>query len=284
MQYLSQPSVAPMSANGLRTELSLRGLQFAAAHNLLHERTDGQTPGILFGQNTDGHHGNFHPLSYRTICANPEWSKRLTKVHTVSKRVRVRADWQWKELDCACSSDALLMNIFCHPNALAGAATRTLLGVELDTWPEFGFKPHTLLLSSKGKIAPTDNTEIDMKLGSLLVEAKLTESDFQTARPNMLSRYRDFETVFELADLPVRNGKHCGYQLIRSTLAACALDSSFCVLCDARRPDLIEVWFRILRAVRPFELRSRLKVLTWQELAATLPHDLRTFLEIKYGI
>jgi hypothetical protein len=47
---------------------------------------------------------------------------------------------------------------------------------------------------------------------------------------------------------------------------------------------LIEAWYRIMRAVRPFELRHRLKLLTWQELATTLPHDLRQFLNSKYGI
>jgi hypothetical protein len=176
------------------------------------------------------------------------------------------------------------MNIFSHPRALAFASTRTLLGVDLDAIPNFGFKPRTPLFANRRKLNPTDNTEIDMKLGSLLVEAKLTESDFQTARPTLLLRYRDFETVFNIADLPLRNGKYDGYQLIRGTLAAYALNASFCVLCDARRPDLMEAWFRILRAVRPFDLRCRLKVLTWQELASTLPGDLRSFLEIKYGI
>jgi hypothetical protein len=90
--------------------------------------------------------------------------------------------------------------------------------------------------------------------------------------------------VFDLADLPLRNEKHCSYQLIRGTLAAYATGCSFCVFCDARRSDLIEPWYRIMRAIRPFELRHRLKLLTWQELATTLPHDLRHFLNAKYGI
>jgi hypothetical protein len=32
------------------------------------------------------------------------------------------------------------------------------------------------------------------------------------------------------------------------------------------------------------DLRLRCKVLTWQELSATLPAGLREFLDIKYGI
>lgn len=47
-----------------------------------------------------------------------------------------------------------------------------------------------------------DNTEIDMRLGELLVEAKLTESDFQSANIGLISRYRDLETVFHIEELP----------------------------------------------------------------------------------
>jgi hypothetical protein len=123
-----------------------------------------------------------------------------------------------------------------------------------------------------------------MKVGNFLVEAKLTESDFQSARFDLISRYRDLEIVFDLSELPVRNEKQNCYQLIRGTLAAYATECSFCVLCDARRPELIEAWYSVMRAVRPFDLRCRLKLLTWQELATALPCDLQLFLVDKYGI
>lgn len=182
-------------------------------------------------------------------------------------------------MDCANSSDALLMNIFCHPEVMRSAGVRAMLGTRSNATPDFGFKPRTPLQGNR-----RDNTEIDMKVGELLIEAKLTESDFQTARTSLVSRYRDLETVFELSEFPFRNGRQDGYQLIRGTLAAYATGSSFCVFCDSRRPDLAESWYRIMRAVRPFELRCRLKLLTWQELAAVLPEDLQKFLGVKYGI
>ena len=75
-----------------------------------------------------------------------------------------------------------------------------------------------------------------------------------------------------------------GYQLIRGVLAAYATGGSFCVLCDARRPDLIENWYAVIRAVRSCVLRCRLQLLTWQELAAVLPRSLQKFLAAKYGI
>ena len=263
----------------LRSELNLRGLRFASAHGLLHECTDGQFPSIIFGRDDNGGHGNFHPRTYERICRNQEWSKRLEKAHTASKRARVRANWQWKELDCANSSDALLMNIFCHPEVMTSAGVRAMLGIAPDEVPAFGFKPRTPLRGGK-----RDNTEIDMRIDNLLVEAKLTEADFQSARFELICRYRDLEAVFDVPELPVRNGKHTCYQLIRGTLAAYAMECSFCVFCDARRPDLIEAWYKVMRTVHLFELRCRLKLLTWQELAAVLPEGLQQFLLTKYGI
>ncbi|MGC1869618.1 MAG: hypothetical protein WA700_01560 [Acidobacteriaceae bacterium] len=267
------------SGVGLRQELSLRNLQFASRHGYLHELSDGQVPSIIFGRDEKGRHGNFHPDAYRRICANDRWARRLEKVHTAHKRSRLRSNWRWRELDCCNSSDALLMNVFCYPNVVDRAAVRALLGIESRTVPEFGLKPRTPLQNGK-----RDNTEIDMKIGELLVEAKLTESNFQFANMGLISRYRDLEAVFDVSELPTRNGKQCGYQLIRGALAGYAMGCSFCVLCDARRPDLVESWYRVMRAVRPFELRCRLKLLTWQELTCVLPEDLQKFLLEKYGI
>jgi hypothetical protein len=67
-------------------------------------------------------------------------------------------------------------------------------------------------------------------------------------------------------------------------LAAQANGSAMCVLYDARRPDLQQAWFEIMRCVRPLDLKLRCKALTWQELAAAVPRKLQVFLEEKYGI
>ncbi len=272
-------SEAAPTGLGLRSELSVRNLNYATTHKYQHDRTDGEIPSILFGCDEQGRHGNFHPDSYRSICAVPSWAKRLEKVHTAWRRARVRANWSWKELDCSNSSDALLMNIFCYPQMTALPAVRALLGNESLDLPVFGFKPHSPLLAGR-----SDNTEIDMKLGRLLVEAKLTESDYQVADPRLVHRYPDFEAIFDSSELPMLNGRYLGYQLIRGVLAASVSQCCFCVFCDARRPDLIELWYRVMRAVRPVDLRCQLKILTWQELARALPSDLQHFLATKYGI
>ncbi len=123
-----------------------------------------------------------------------------------------------------------------------------------------------------------------MKVGDLLVECKLTESDFQNKTKAVVDNYRDFKQVFDRRLLPQSKEKYAGYQLIRNVLAAYALNCSFCVMTDARRPDLIEFWYSVMRCVKIADLRIRCKVLTWQELSPVLPDDLNEFLDEKYGI
>jgi hypothetical protein len=329
---LSTPSrTQSWSATLLRRDLAARAQTHARLHQSLHEISPGPNPTILFGHDDRNRHGNFHPASYAAICANPDWQRRLTKPHTASRRSRARNDWRWRELDSCNSSDALLMNIFCHPAVFNGQtlapAVANLLNVDPASQPNFGINPNVPLKASRkghSKLPSqlTDRTEIDLQLANLFLEAKLTESNFQTAAPRLVERYRDLELVFDLTRLPQktlhtppshppvedysqleeqtsspeRSGVEQpaslsktrtvieGYQLIRNVLAAYAADASFCVLSDARRHDLIETWYAILSAVHRPTFATRLKLLTWQELATTLPHDLQHFLETKYGI
>jgi restriction endonuclease-like protein len=266
-------------AEALRRELSARNQQIANSSGSLHEFTTGEVPSVIFGRTEDGQHGNFHPTSYRNICANPKWLRRLGKVHSAGRRLSSRTSWRWMELDCANSSDALLMNAFCYRRAVRDPALSSILGVAPGHVPEFGFKPRIPLRNGK-----VDRTEIDMRLGNLLVEAKLTETDFQMAPVRMINRYRDIDEVFDFQQLLTAGDVVRGYQLIRGVLAAYSTGGSFCVFCDARRPDLIENWYSIMRTVRSCVLRCRLQLLTWQELTMVLPRPLRQFLAKKYGI
>jgi hypothetical protein len=154
-----------------------------------------------------------------------------------------------------------------------------MLGIEIGEVPQPGFKARVPLRSGG-----SDRTEIDMKVGGLLVESKLTESDFQMKAADVVQSYRDLEKVFDLEALPQVNGLYISYQLIRNVLAAHALTMAFCVVLDGRRPDLIEAWYAIMKCVQIPELRIRCKVLTWQELSDALPKGLQRFLDLKYGI
>ncbi len=267
-------------ASQLRHELSLRNRAFALQRRLSHvESLGGMGITVYQPHPTRLRHGNFFDESYAAMLAIPEWRKRLEKVHTSAKSALPRSGRGWKELDSSMSSDALLMNIFCCPYVADDPRVVGLLGIEAAGLPQFGWRARVPLANGLA-----DRTEVDMKLSNMLFEAKLTESDFQTCTPAVVRGYRDFEEVFDAADLPHDGTKLLSYQLIRNVLAAYASDCGFCVLLDTRRPDLVEDWYAILRCIRPVDLRVRCKILTWQELTAVLPEPLREFLDQKYGV
>ena len=264
----------------LRHELSARNRRYAATHGLLSRESYGDPPVVCYLPREDGKtHGNFLPPTYARILGRESWSIRLNKVHAQARGALPREDRCWRELDSSNSSDALLMNVFCYPGTLKKPRIFDQLGVLVPGIPEFGVKAKVPLANGHA-----DRTEVDMRLGSLLVEAKLTETDFQSAGPELVEGYRDFAQVFHQHELPRDGQRYLSYQLLRNVLAAYANQCSFCVMVDARRPDLIEAWYAIMRSVRITSLRLELKILTWQELAETLPTRLQQFLEEKYGI
>jgi len=240
----------------------------------------GEVPVVVYQPSPCGtQHGNFISASYRGLLRRPQWKRRFEKVHSQAGRAFPKSDCISKELDSSMSSDALLMNIFCYPGMTKRRGLTLMLGTESGDLPEFGFKPRIPLTSGF-----VERTEIDMKLGTVLFEAKLTESDFQTQKAAIVEGYRDLKEVFDCRKLARRGQEYVSYQLLRNVLAAYALNLSFCVLLDARRPDLVEQWYAVMRCVRPMDLRTRCKILTWQELSAALPGRLQNFLELKYGI
>ena len=312
----------------LRRELAARNRRWARGR--LHVESYGGEPVIVYAPDGD-HHGNFFDPAYTAILARPGWARRLKKAHT-GRRTLPRAERSWCELDSSTSSDALLMNVFCTPGVLSSPLVRHVLGVDEEADPLFGWKARVPLKNGR-----TDTTEVDLLWGSLLIEAKLTEADFQTRAASVIESYRDFEEVFAPELLPriaLRQQRrrepaefaeaysqdweptegspspdidaiareyqvglveqawqatpampgYASYQLIRNVLAAHAHHSSFCVIHDERRPDLREAWFSVMAAVKSAELRVRLKVITWQELAPLLPEALQEFLDLKYGI
>ena len=309
-------------ATQLRLELAARNRGYARGR--AHVESYGSAPVIVYEPN-GGRHGNFFDPAYAAILARPGWMRRFDKIHAQAARSLPKPQSniarRWRELDSSMSSDALLMNIFCTPGVAESSAVRTMLGVDDGAEPIFGWKARVPLADGR-----FDRTEVDLRFGSLLVEAKLTEADFQSRSAAVVESYRDFDEVFDRDRLPrteiattrwmqasefPENASqeleslvgdpalfsplessfrspgeegYASYQLIRNVLAAHATGSSFCVIHDERRPDLREEWFEVMAAVKSAELRTRLKVLTWQELAVLLPEALQEFLDRKYGI
>ena len=270
-----------MNCGGLlRRELSDRAQQYARQRGLPYSLSYGQPPTVCFECDEGARHGNFMPAVYRAILRKANWRRRLQKVHSQGRKSLPRNQrGVWRELDACTSSDALLMNVFCYPGVFKDGRVASLLGVNSAENPDFGFRARVPLANGR-----TDRTEVDMRLGDLLVEAKLTESDFQRVPKKRLSEYKDFDVVFDCEALPQTEREYLSYQLIRNVLAAFAGNCSFCVIADARRPELVEAWYEVMKCVKPVELRPRCKVLSWQELAKVLPTRQRLFLQEKYGI
>ncbi len=160
-----------------------------------HVESYGDFPVIVYSPE-EGRHGNFYEPAYAAITARPDWVKRLDKIHAQGRSLP-KAERRWRELDSSMSSDALLMNVFCTPGVAESAVMRQMLDVTDSEQPTFGWKARVPLTNGR-----FDRTEVDMRWGDLLVEAKLTESDFQCREASLVQSYRDFGTVFDRELLP----------------------------------------------------------------------------------
>jgi hypothetical protein len=202
---------ATLNAAQLRRELAVRNRRWARGR--LYVESYGGAPVIVYApqdpreedpsaESRPGgpRHGNFFNAAYTAILARTTWMKRFNKVHPQGRialpKLVTDPARRWRELDSCMSSDALLMNVFCTPGVVESAAVRRALGIEAGAVPEFGWRARVPL-----KNGLADRTEVDMRLGSLLVEAKLTETDFQMHKAEVVESYRDFDAVFE-RDLP----------------------------------------------------------------------------------
>src|SRR6185437_6152610 len=181
-------------ANQLRLEIAARNRTYSRGR--AHVESYGSAPVIVYSPEGEGH-GNFFDPAYAAISARADWMRRFNKVHAQAARSLPRAERRWRELDSSTSSDALLMNIFCTPGVLASPALRRALGIEDNAEPVFGWKARVPLVSGR-----FDRTEVDLRIGSLLIESKLTEGDFQICQAQMVEQYRYLDAVFDRALLP----------------------------------------------------------------------------------
>lgn len=196
-------------ASVLRRELAERNRLYAMGHS--HVESYGDDPVIVY-EPDEASHGNFYEPAYRAILGRKDWAKRLDKIYAQGKALpKAESGRKWRELDSCMSSDALLMNFFCTPEVVEAPAVRRMLGVESKEQPVFGWKAKVPLRSGL-----FDRTEVDMRWGDLstpqtktcllgpplLLEAKLTETDFQTRAAGIVEAYRDFDAVFERERLP----------------------------------------------------------------------------------
>jgi len=201
----------------LRREIGARNRLWAVGR--AHVKSFGDPPVIVYAPdyptNEDppsgstlklARHGNFFDTAYVAINAIPNWMRRFDKIHAQGRALPMaESGRRWRELDSSMSSDALLMNVFCSLGVVESAAVRQALGVDSNADPMFGWKARVPLVSGR-----FDRTEVDMRWGGLLAEAKLTEGDFQMRAARIVEGYRDFDAVFERELLPrveIREGR-----------------------------------------------------------------------------
>lgn len=181
----------------LRAELAARNRLWAQNHP--HVESYGSNPVIVYAADA-GRHGNFYAPAYKAITENPQWLRRFDKIHAQGRllpKPQLDPARKWRELDSSMSSDALLMNVFCTPGVTESAELRRMLGIDPSAEPEFGWKARVPLCNGR-----VDRTEVDMRWGDLLVESKLTETDFQCREAKMVEAYRDLDEVFDRDSLP----------------------------------------------------------------------------------
>lgn len=277
-------------ASALRRELIEKAATYVAKHNLeAHTyRSLGQPPVILyrtFKRDGSFFHGNFLTASYQAILLNDEWCRRLQKPHPGKRFLQEKDRPTAKELDSCCSSDALLMNIFCHPETAENTNLAHLFEFEKLPLSEFGWKPQ---LPMVGGGREPRSTEIDMRFvepnRTIICESKLTEADFTRRSVAHVYAYEHFHTVFDELRLPRNSDGFLHYQLIRNILAAHNHSGKFCLLYDKRRPDLEMALAEVKNAIKLPSLVPRCCAITWQTVAKVLSEDLRIFLGEKYGI
>jgi hypothetical protein len=276
---VAQPPPTASYAARLRKAIYRSAIQYAERNHILHYLSLGDQPTVMFHTYGKGKHGNFHYASYQAILNHHSWQLRLGKPHPRRDALPEARRAQARELDSSNSSDALLMNVLCHPFALRSRELADLFGQKSISGLEFGFMPNVPLEDGK-----SDETEVDLRFSELLVEAKLTERDFTRKTKSTVEKYRDFRAVFDPALLPQTPKEYLGYQLIRNILAAHSLRLGFCLICDARRPDLLHTLWDVAQAVKPSDLRRKIRFVLWQELAGAAPKPLADFLRDKYRI
>lgn len=212
----------------------------------------------------------FCPASFTAISKHADWLSRTMKPHQNVANVM--------EMQSSNSSDALLMNIFCHPMLASWKGVADILGFE-PVNPTFGFKALVEKEDTNG-----DTTEIDMAIGNHFVEAKLTEEDFTDKDVAEVQKYKSFSLHFHTDFLPIHNDRYQNYQIIRNLLAAIQHEKRHMLLCDERRPDLARRYMETVCCLQDQQLRRSCRVVFWQEVQRACGQDLGSFLHSRYGI
>ena len=224
---------------------------------------------------------SFQKDSWNVISGNPDYLARTKKTHpnTQTKEPAVL------EMQSSNSSDALAMNIFCHPSFKKWKGVTNLFEVDKISTIEFGFEAK--VLKTYNTKIEEDKTEVDLLINkNIISECKLTEEDFCVQLKSIVEQYSEFKNVFHTNKLLQDEAHYKNYQLIRNILAANQDNAQFVLICDMRRPDLAQSFCKTIACIKDeyLDLRTNCKIIYWQDIAKVVGADLKNFLNEKYGI
>lgn len=209
---------------------------------------------------------SFHPDTYRNIINNKNYVERIKKIHPKVPSIL--------EMQSSNSSDALLMNFFAHPKIKEWKGVRDLVSISSSDDIEFGWNP----------VHENENnykTEIDIRIGNSIIEAKLTEEDFKSKKLNVVLRYLDVEKIVDLQVL-TKNDIVSNYQLIRNLITARKYGYKFTLLIDASRIDLLREFYKVKGAIIDKSFAANFNFITWQEMTNCVGDDLKNYITEKY--
>lgn len=209
---------------------------------------------------------SFHPDTFANIDNNSNYKDRLKKNHSSVPG--------FNEMQSSNSSDALLMNLFAHPKIKEWKSLRDLISIDQSDNIEFGWNPFFANETNT-------KTEIDMKIGNSIFEAKLTEKDFTQKVLKTVLTYSNIENIIDLQDL-TNNDIVANYQLIRNLLTAEKYNYKFNLLIDESRTDLIREFYKVKSAIKIKSLLKDFNFLTWQEITNSVGLDLKNYITEKY--
>lgn len=224
---------------------------------------------------------SFQKDSFSNIKSNREYNDRTQKKHSnvQTKNAGIL------EMQSSNSSDALAMNIFCHPDFSKWDGMIKLFQVNEFTSIVFGYKAK--VDKTINNVNKKDNTEVDIFLnGNIIIECKLTEKGFSSKKMDIVEHYSELRNVFHIDKLLKTETHYENYQLIRNILAANQHNTQFILICDERRPDLVESFHQTVTCIKDeyLDLRNTCKIIYWQDLTKSVGSELKSFLSEKYGL
>jgi hypothetical protein len=209
---------------------------------------------------------SFHSDTFSNICKIDDFKKRLDKPHS-----NVAG---FKEMQSSNSSDALLMNFFAYPRIKEWKSLRDLISINQSDNIEFGWNP--IFENEKNH-----KTEIDMKIGASIFEAKLIEEDFTKKELEVVLAYQNIKNIIDL-DALTNNNIVSNYQLIRNLLTADKHKCKFNLLLDETRIDLIREFYKVKSAIKNKTLSYNFNFITWQEISTCVGFELKNYITEKY--